>query len=63
MEYKFVCPKCNQDEIVNMRISEYTADGHVCKNCGAKLKRSVDSFCRSYSVKCDGFFGKSKQRE
>ena len=43
-----------------MRISGYQKNGHKCDKCGKELIRDVSDICSSFSVKCDGFFGKSK---
>lgn len=59
MKYKFICPKCGNEKTIEMRISEYKSDGHMCE-CGAELKRDPKSFCRSYQVNCDGFYAKTQ---
>lgn len=60
MNYKFICPKCGANKEIQMPISEYTAEGHICE-CGAELKRDPQSFCCSYEAKCDGFYGKTSK--
>ena len=32
----------------------------ICDKCGVELVRDVSDICSSFTVKCDGFFGKSK---
>ena len=62
IDYLFKC-ECGNKQIVSMRISEYQKNGHKCDKCGKELIRDVSDICSSFSVKCDGFFGKSKQKE
>lgn len=59
MDYSFICPKCEKEETIEMRMSEYTSKGHMCKKCGTELVRNPESFCSNFQVNCDGFFGKS----
>lgn len=47
-------------QTIKMSISEYTKDNHICDKCGENLVRDMSDICSSFSVKCDGFFGKSK---
>ena len=59
IEYLFKC-ECGNKQIIEMKISEFHNDGHVCNVCGKELKRDMSDVCSSFSVKCEGFFGKSK---
>lgn len=56
MTYAFLCPHCGERATITMRISEYTADGHICPRCGGVLIRDPKDFGTNYSVKCDGFY-------
>lgn len=38
-----------------MKIETYKSTGHLC-SCGAEMIRDPKDFCRSYDVKCDGFY-------
>ena len=60
IDYKFKCPKCDNEQIISMKISEYASKGHICDKCGENLVRDMSNICSSFSVKCTGFFGKSK---
>lgn len=57
-DYRFVCPNCGKLAVVSMRISEYTANGHICSVCESELVRDVKNFCSEYAVNCSGFYGK-----
>ena len=56
MIYRFFCPCCGQKTEISMNVSEYTAEGHPCPDCGTELKRDPKDFCNSYTVNCDGFY-------
>ena len=56
MNYMFICPECGEHVEISMRITEYTADGHICPKCKRALVRDPKDFGTSYSVKCDGFY-------
>ena len=60
MTYKFICPECGKKYDIEMRISEYRKDGHICE-CGKELVRDPAGFSCNFVVKCDGFCGKSTQ--
>lgn len=55
MIYHFICPQCGAMHDIYMRMSEYTASGHLCA-CGAELVRDPKDFCTSYAAKFDGFY-------
>lgn len=59
MEYKFVCPQCGKEHMIQMKMSEYKSEGHICE-CGAELKRDPNSFCKNFSVNCSGFYAGGK---
>lgn len=44
MNYPFVCPECGYREIIPMLITEYKAEGHMCKQCSTEMKRDIASF-------------------
>lgn len=56
--YKFICPECNKEKEINMKISEYKSDGHICE-CGGQLKRSMKDTAKDYVVHTTGFYGKN----
>lgn len=59
MKYDFVCPKCENKELIEMKISEYSALGHKCSKCNTELVREVSSLiCGASISKCDGFYRK-----
>ena len=62
MIYKFICPKCNTEKEIEMRMSEYTSKGHIC-DCGEELKRDVSDICSSFKVNVTGFCGKCGANE
>ena len=47
-------------QTIKMSISDYTKDQQICDKSGENLVRDMSDICSSFSVKCDGFFGKSK---
>lgn len=55
MKYKFLCPECGRRAEVQMPISEYRPDGHLC-SCGAEMIRDPQDFCRNYRADCSGFY-------
>ena len=55
IDYSFVCPGCGKKIIIPMRISEYSAEGHLC-DCGTELIRDPEGFHATYRVNCDGFY-------
>lgn len=59
MRYKFKCTNCNKEQIVEMKPSEYTSEGHVCENCNGKLKRSIDNFAGGALWNCGGSYCKA----
>lgn len=57
MYYQFVCPKCNLEEIIEMKMSEYTSEGHKCKNCDSELVRDISTMkCGMFSDKSGDFY-------
>lgn len=56
MTYRFVCPSCGHKEEVVMQMSEYHADGHLCKSCGTEMIRDQQDFCKTYHVNCFGMY-------
>lgn len=58
MIYKFICPKCNKEKEVEMRISEYTNKGHYCE-CGEELVRDIRDIGTTFDTShISGFCGK-----
>lgn len=57
MTYKFICPECKTEHSVDMKISEYTSEGHNCEKCGHELERSVTDFAGGAIWKCPGAYG------
>ena len=55
IDYLFVCPKCGNKTVIQMRISEYRSEGHICK-CGSEMIRDPGDFSKTYQIKCDGFY-------
>lgn len=55
MQYKFICPNCGAEQMIQMRISEYRSEGHL-GSCGTEMIRDPKDFCKNYDVKCDGFY-------
>lgn len=43
MMYGFECPKCGHKEDINMRITEYTAEGHMCPKCNTEMGRDIST--------------------
>ena len=58
MTYSFICPNCGKKYDIQMPISKYQDEGHMCE-CGTELKRDPKSFNGTFIVKCDGFCGKT----
>ena len=57
MFYDFICPKCNKKETIQMRITEYKAEGHLCPTCNAETKRDPKSLACGMSIdKTNSFF-------
>lgn len=56
MNYPFYCPECGYREIIPMLISEYKADGHICKQCNTEMKREISSFGSIAVDKTNSFF-------
>lgn len=57
MYYKFICPKCDSEETIEMKMSEYTSSGHICKNCGEELVRDISTMkCAMFSDKTNTFY-------
>ena len=43
MNYPFTCPKCGYHKDIEMKMSEYTASGHMCKECNEEMQRDISS--------------------
>lgn len=61
MTYKFKCPSCGKQTEIQMRMSEYRSDGHMCE-CGVELVRDVSDMCTTYSLNCTGFYSDHPSR-
>ena len=58
MTYKFTCESCGSEENIEMKMSEYTSEGHTCSKCGGELKRSMSSYTTASAIwKCSGAYG------
>ena len=58
MFYPFICPKCGHNEKIEMRITEYTSEGHHCPKCTTEMKREPQSLCCGMTVDKTGTFFK-----
>lgn len=57
MKYAFVCPNCDNKELIDMKICEYSALGHKCSECNNELVREISSLVCSTSIdKTNSFF-------
>lgn len=56
MRYPFVCPKCENKEVITMRITEYVATGHLCSKCNTEMQREVKSLVCAMSKDTTGDF-------
>lgn len=56
MFYPFICPKCGNNETIEMKISEYTSVGHMCPECETEMKRDPQSLCCGMSIDLTGDF-------
>lgn len=43
MYYDFVCKNCGNKEIIEMKITEYTSEGHHCPICNEEMQRDISS--------------------
>ena len=43
MYYDFICKNCGNKEVVEMKITEYTSEGHTCSKCQSELGRDISS--------------------
>lgn len=57
-EYKYICPTCGNNFIVEKKISEYQPN-EDCPKCGEKSNRDIKNYCNEYSCKTTGFYGKT----
>lgn len=57
MKYQFNCSNCNHDQEIEMKMSEYTGDGHKCEKCGSDLHR-VFSAKATFIDTTGGFYKK-----
>ena len=58
MFYDFICPKCDKKETIQMRITEYKAEGHLCPSCSTEMKRDPKSLVCGMTVDKTGTFFK-----
>lgn len=56
MFYPFICPECGQEEAIEMRITEYVAEGHECPKCKTEMKRDPKSLVCGMSIDTTGDF-------
>lgn len=56
MKYIFTCTSCNEDIEIDMPISKYSSEGHLCHVCGKELIRKPEDFCSLFSNKSGGFY-------
>ncbi len=56
MNYPFYCPKCGYKEVISMPITQYVADGHMCKECNTEMTREVESLVCSMAIDKTGDF-------
>lgn len=55
MIYKFICPSCGREKEIEIPISEYKSEGHLCE-CGVEMIRDPKDFCNTYHVNCFGMY-------
>lgn len=41
MTYGFICPECGHKEKIEMPITKYTSEGHICPKCNSEMKRDI----------------------
>lgn len=51
--YRYVCPKCGNEEVLLRKISE--ADGVKCEKCGTKMIRQIGNL-ESVIYKGNGYY-------
>ena len=56
MFYDFICPECDRQETIEMRITEYKAEGHKCPTCNTEMRRDPKSLVCSASIDKTGTF-------
>lgn len=57
MYYPFECPECGTKQDIEMKITEYHSDNHLCPNCKTEMKREVSSLVCGLSVdKTNSFY-------
>lgn len=59
MFYPFECPKCGYKEIIEMPITQYKRDGHLCKECDTEMVREMSSYVCSFVDKTGDFYKKT----
>lgn len=59
MKYIFTCQECGHSEEIEMRMSEYTAEGHMCPDCGKEMQRDFSGLSKTRFVDTTGGFFKS----
>lgn len=60
MLYPFYCPKCGHKENVEMKMTEYKSDGHLCSECETEMNRTIESMVCGYKDAV-GFYGKTSK--
>jgi predicted nucleic acid-binding Zn ribbon protein len=56
--YPFYCPNCGHKENIEMKMTEYKSDGHLCTKCETEMARTIESMVCGYKDTV-GFYGKS----
>ena len=59
MYYDFVCKNCGNKEVIEMKITEYTSEGHTCSKCQSELERDISSMKYGMVKDMSGGFYKS----
>lgn len=58
MFYPFECPQCGTKKTIEMPITEYKREGHMCDNCGTEMVREISSLVCGMSIDKTGDFYK-----
>lgn len=56
MLYPFRCPKCGHEERISMKMTEYTASGHMCPECKTEMERPIESCICACAIDQTGDF-------
>lgn len=56
-QYKFHCPICNTDEVVDKKMTEYNPN-EPCNICNNPMERKIEDLVSDYVCKTTGFYGK-----